>query len=138
MAILLSRVLTGSRSRPGPGARRPTELAGDRHAGQELPGAVGAQLRRCRGWPGATSGSVSDGLVNDLGVAVDLGPDQVVGGRHAGGVLQVLCFQGAGEGETVVSSRGVFNSPANERWKLSYKWAKHSHPNKPKNWVVKR
>lgn len=44
----------------------------------------------------------------------------------------------AGEGETVVSSRGVFNSLANERWKLSYKWAKHSHPNKPKNWVVKR
>src|ERR1700712_1689830 len=23
-------------------------------------------------------------------------------------------------------------------WKLTYKWVKHSHPNKPKNWIVKR
>jgi len=38
---------------------------------------------------------------------------------------------------TVVSSR-VFNSLDNYMWKLTYKWAKHSHPNKPKNWIVKR
>lgn len=38
---------------------------------------------------------------------------------------------------TVVSSR-VFNSLDSYMWKLTYKWAKHSHPNKPKNWIVKR
>lgn len=38
---------------------------------------------------------------------------------------------------TVVSSK-VFNSLDNYMWKLNYKWAKHSHPNKPKNWIVKR
>jgi RNA-directed DNA polymerase len=38
---------------------------------------------------------------------------------------------------TVVSSR-VFNSLDDYMWKLTYKWAKHSHPNKPKNWIVKR
>jgi RNA-directed DNA polymerase len=38
---------------------------------------------------------------------------------------------------TVVSSR-VFNSLDDYMWKLTYKWVKHSHPNKPKNWIVKR
>ena len=38
---------------------------------------------------------------------------------------------------TVVSSK-IFNSLDDYMWKLTYKWAKHSHPNKPKNWIVKR
>ncbi len=35
---------------------------------------------------------------------------------------------------TVVSSE-VFTALDNHMWKLAYKWAKHSHPNKPKHWV---
>lgn len=38
---------------------------------------------------------------------------------------------------TVVSSQ-VFNALDNYMWKLTYKWAKHSHPNKPKRWIVNR
>jgi RNA-directed DNA polymerase len=38
---------------------------------------------------------------------------------------------------TVVSSE-VFTALDNYMWKLVYKWAKHSHPNKPKHWVVDR
>ncbi|MFI1586157.1 reverse transcriptase domain-containing protein [Embleya sp. NPDC020630] len=35
---------------------------------------------------------------------------------------------------TVVSSE-IFTSLDNHMWKLAYKWAKHSHPNKPRHWV---
>jgi RNA-directed DNA polymerase len=35
---------------------------------------------------------------------------------------------------TVVSSE-IFTALDNHVWKLAYKWAKHSHPNKPKHWV---
>ncbi|WP_447411868.1 group II intron maturase-specific domain-containing protein, partial [Clostridium perfringens] len=35
---------------------------------------------------------------------------------------------------TVVSSE-IFTALDNHMWKLAYKWAKHSHPNKPKYWV---
>jgi RNA-directed DNA polymerase len=38
---------------------------------------------------------------------------------------------------TVVSSE-VFTALDNYMWKLTYKWAKHSHPNKSKYWVVDR
>jgi RNA-directed DNA polymerase len=38
---------------------------------------------------------------------------------------------------TVVSSE-VFTALDNYVWKLVYKWAKHSHPNKPKHWIVDR
>jgi RNA-directed DNA polymerase len=38
---------------------------------------------------------------------------------------------------TVVSSQ-VFTALDNYMWKLTYKWAKHSHPNKPKRWIVNR
>ena len=38
---------------------------------------------------------------------------------------------------TVVSSE-VFTALDNYLWTLTYKWAKHSHPNKPKHWVVDR
>jgi RNA-directed DNA polymerase len=38
---------------------------------------------------------------------------------------------------TVVSSK-VFTALDNYMWKLTYKWAKHSHPNKPKRWIVNR
>lgn len=37
----------------------------------------------------------------------------------------------------VVSSK-IFNSLDNYLWKLVYKWAKHTHPNKPKKWIVRR
>jgi RNA-directed DNA polymerase len=36
---------------------------------------------------------------------------------------------------TVVSSE-IFTALDNHMWKLAYKWAKHSHPNKPKHWIV--
>ena len=38
---------------------------------------------------------------------------------------------------TVVSSE-VFTALDNYLWTLIYKWAKHSHPNKPKHWVAAR
>lgn len=37
----------------------------------------------------------------------------------------------------VVSSK-VFNTLDNYVWKLTYRWAKRSHPNKPKTWIVRR
>ncbi|MFD4506332.1 group II intron reverse transcriptase/maturase [Streptomyces sp. NPDC058457] len=37
----------------------------------------------------------------------------------------------------VVSSK-IFQSLDTYVWKLTYKWARRSHPNKPKDWVVKR
>jgi RNA-directed DNA polymerase len=37
----------------------------------------------------------------------------------------------------VVSSK-IFNSLDNYMWKLVYKWAKHTHPKKPKKWIVRR
>jgi RNA-directed DNA polymerase len=36
---------------------------------------------------------------------------------------------------TVVSSE-TFTALDNYVWKLAYTWAKHSHPNKPKHWIV--
>ena len=38
---------------------------------------------------------------------------------------------------SVVSSE-VFNALDNYMWKLTYKWARHSHPNKPRCWVATR
>jgi RNA-directed DNA polymerase len=38
---------------------------------------------------------------------------------------------------SVVASK-IYNDLDNYMWKLTYKWAKHSHPNKPKTWVVSR
>lgn len=35
---------------------------------------------------------------------------------------------------TVVSSE-IFTALDNHMWKLAYKWAKYSHPNKPKHWI---
>jgi RNA-directed DNA polymerase len=37
----------------------------------------------------------------------------------------------------VVSSK-IFNSLDSYVWKLVYKWAKHTHPKKPKKWIVRR
>jgi RNA-directed DNA polymerase len=37
----------------------------------------------------------------------------------------------------VVSSK-VFAALDNYLWRLTYKWAKHSHPNKPKKWIARR
>lgn len=38
----------------------------------------------------------------------------------------------------VVVSKEIFNSLDNYLWKLVYKWARHTHPNKPTSWVVHR
>ena len=38
---------------------------------------------------------------------------------------------------TVVSSK-IFQALDAYVWKLAYKWAKHSHPSKPKRWIVSR
>jgi RNA-directed DNA polymerase len=38
---------------------------------------------------------------------------------------------------TVVSSH-TFSALDHYLWKLTYKWAKHSHPNKPTRWIVRR
>jgi RNA-directed DNA polymerase len=38
---------------------------------------------------------------------------------------------------TVVSSH-TFTALDHYLWKLTYKWAKHSHPNKPVRWVIRR
>jgi len=37
----------------------------------------------------------------------------------------------------VVSSE-IFTALDHYLWKLTYKWAKHSHPNKPTRWIVRR
>jgi RNA-directed DNA polymerase len=38
---------------------------------------------------------------------------------------------------TVVSSE-IFTALDHYLWKLTYKWAKHSHPNKPVRWIIRR
>jgi RNA-directed DNA polymerase len=38
---------------------------------------------------------------------------------------------------TVVSSE-IFTALDHYLWKLTYKWAKHSHPNKPTRWTIRR
>ncbi len=38
---------------------------------------------------------------------------------------------------TVVSS-AIFTSLDHYLWRLTYKWAKHSHPNKPTRWTIRR
>lgn len=38
---------------------------------------------------------------------------------------------------TVVPSQ-TFTAPDHYLWKLTCKWAKHSHPNKPVRWIVRR
>jgi RNA-directed DNA polymerase len=37
-----------------------------------------------------------------------------------------------------VVSKEIFNSLDHYLWKLVYKWARHTHPNKPTSWVVAR
>jgi RNA-directed DNA polymerase len=37
----------------------------------------------------------------------------------------------------VVSSK-IFSSLDNYVWRLTYKWATHTHPNKPKKWIARR
>ncbi len=61
-------------------------------------------------------------------------------GANAGGVLRKLTpiIRGwAAYYRTVVSSR-VFADLDNYMWVLTYKWAKHAHPLKSKDWIVKR
>jgi RNA-directed DNA polymerase len=35
-------------------------------------------------------------------------------------------------------SKRAFSSLDHHMWRLTYKWARHSHPNKPKRWVIAR
>jgi RNA-directed DNA polymerase len=61
-------------------------------------------------------------------------------GANAGAVLRMMnpIVRGwSAYYRTVVSSE-VFTALDNYVWTLVYKWAKHSHPNKPKHWVVDR
>jgi RNA-directed DNA polymerase len=61
-------------------------------------------------------------------------------GANAGAVLRRLnpIVRGwSAYYRTVVSSE-TFTALDNYVWKLVYKWAKHSHPNKPKHWIVDR
>ena len=61
-------------------------------------------------------------------------------GANAGAVLHTMnpIVRGwSAYYRTVVSSE-VFTTLDNYVWKLVYKWAKHSHPNKPKHWIVDR
>jgi RNA-directed DNA polymerase len=37
-----------------------------------------------------------------------------------------------------VVSKETFNSVEDYLWKLTYKWACRTHPNKPRHWVSKR
>jgi RNA-directed DNA polymerase len=37
-----------------------------------------------------------------------------------------------------VVSKKIFNSMDNYLWRLTYKWACHTHPKKPKKWIVNR
>lgn len=37
-----------------------------------------------------------------------------------------------------VVSKRTFTSLDDYMWKLTYKWAKYSHPNKPKSWIINR
>ncbi|MFI0977743.1 group II intron reverse transcriptase/maturase [Streptomyces sp. NPDC021093] len=61
-------------------------------------------------------------------------------GSNAGAVVKKLnpIIKGwATYYRTVVSSR-IFGSLDKYMWTLTYKWAKHSHPRKPKTWVVSK
>ncbi|MGC0422718.1 group II intron reverse transcriptase/maturase [Embleya sp. AB8] len=61
-------------------------------------------------------------------------------GANAGGVLRRLApiIRGwAAYYRTVMSSR-TFTDLDNYMWVLTYKWAKHAHPRKSKDWIVKR
>jgi RNA-directed DNA polymerase len=61
-------------------------------------------------------------------------------GSNAGAVLARLnpIIRGwAAYYRAVVSSK-IFNSLDNYMWQLTYKWAKHTHPNKSKTWAVDR
>jgi len=61
-------------------------------------------------------------------------------GANAGAVLHTMnpIVRGwSAYYRTVVSSE-IFSALDNYVWKLAYKWAKHSHPNKSKYWIVDR
>ncbi|MET7728260.1 group II intron reverse transcriptase/maturase [Streptomyces mirabilis] len=61
-------------------------------------------------------------------------------GQNAGAVIAKLnpIIRGwAAYYRGVVSSK-VFTSLDNHVWKLVYKWARHTHPNKPRGWVTAR
>ncbi|MET7495771.1 group II intron reverse transcriptase/maturase [Streptomyces sp900116325] len=58
-------------------------------------------------------------------------------GANAGAVLKKInpIVRGWSAYYRMVVSSEIFTALDNHMWKLAYKWAKHSHPNKPKRWV---
>lgn len=58
-------------------------------------------------------------------------------GANAGAVLRKInpIVRGWSAYHRTVVSGGIFTALDNHMWKLADKWAKHSHPNKPKHWI---
>ena len=65
---------------------------------------------------------------------------RILRGSNAGAVLARLnpIIRGWAAYYRAVVSSQIFNSLDNYMWQLTYKWAKHTHPNKSKTWVVDR
>jgi len=61
-------------------------------------------------------------------------------GSNAAAVLRTInpIVRGWSAYYRAVVSSEVFTQLDNYVWALAYKWAKHSHPNKPKHWIVNR
>jgi RNA-directed DNA polymerase len=61
-------------------------------------------------------------------------------GQNVSAVLAAICpiTRGWASFYRSVVSKKTFNTLDDHLWKLTYKWARHSHPNKPTYWVTKR
>jgi RNA-directed DNA polymerase len=61
-------------------------------------------------------------------------------GRNAAAVLATIApiTRGWAAYYRGVVSKEVFAALDDHMWKLAYKWAKYSHANKPRDWIVKR
>jgi RNA-directed DNA polymerase len=61
-------------------------------------------------------------------------------GSNAGAVIARLSpiTRGWAAYYRVVVSKEIFNTVDHHMWKLTYKWAKHTHPKKPRKWVTAR
>jgi RNA-directed DNA polymerase len=61
-------------------------------------------------------------------------------GQNVSAVLAAICpiTRGWASFYRSVVSKKTFNTLDDHLWKLTYKWARRSHPNKPRYWVTKR
>jgi RNA-directed DNA polymerase len=61
-------------------------------------------------------------------------------GSNAGVVIATLSplIRGWTAYHRCMVSSEIFSSLSHYTWKLTFKWAKYSHPNKPRNWVIAR